>query len=89
MAYPVKTQQKICIYCKRIISPDGSSKEYNEIPSKLGSLNMTSTICRDCSFEKYPRFYGIDHSPNKIGLKKKQSVSKAFSSFKNMVLKRI
>jgi hypothetical protein len=89
MAYSVKTQQKICIYCKRIISPDGSWKEYNETHSKIGSLEMKRTICPDCSFEKYPKFYGINHSSVKRGLRKKKSVSMALSSFTRMVFKRI
>ena len=89
MATSVKMQQKICVYCKRIISSDGSWKEYNEIPPKFGSLDMKRTICPDCSFEKYPKFYGVDHSPNKIGLKKKKSVSMAILSFTRMIFKQI
>ena len=89
MAYSVNTQQKICIYCKRIISPDGSWKEYNETHSKFGTLDGKRTICPDCSFKKYPKFYGINHSSNKIGLKKKKSVSMALSFFTRMVFKRV
>ena len=85
MTYSVKTQQKICIYCKRIISPDGSWKEYNETHSKFGSLEMNRTICPDCSFEKYPKFYKNNQSPNKVGLKKKKSVSMAISSLLELI----
>ena len=89
MAYSVNMQQKICIYCKRIISPDGSWKEYNDTHSKFGSSEMKRTICPDCSFEKYPKFYGINRSPMKRGLKKKKSVSMAFSFLTRMVFKRV
>jgi hypothetical protein len=85
MAYSVKMQQKICIYCKRIISFDGSWKEYNDIPPEFTSLDMKSTICPNCSFEKYPKFYGINHFPNKIGLKKKKSVSIALSTLLELI----
>jgi hypothetical protein len=89
MAYSVKTQQKICIYCKRIISPDGSWKENNETHFKFGTLDSKRTICPDCSFEKYPKFYGINHSPNKRGLKKKKSVSMALSSLLDLIFGRL
>ena len=85
MAYSVKTQQKICIYCKKIISPDGSWIEFNETLSKFSSLDMKSTICPDCSFEKYPKFYKTNQSPNKVGLKKKKSVSMAISSLLELI----
>jgi hypothetical protein len=89
MAYSVRTQQKLCIYCKRLISPDGFWIDYIETPSKFVSLDMKSTICPECSFEKYPKFYGINHSPKKRRLKKKKSISMILSSFTRMVFKRI
>jgi hypothetical protein len=85
MAHSIKVQQKICIYCKRIISFDGSYKKYNAESAKFASMDMKSTICPDCSFEKYPKFYGIDQSPNRIGLKKKKSVSLALSSLLELI----
>ena len=88
MAYSDEIQQKICIYCKRIISLDGSWKEYKECSAKSSSLDMKSTICPNCSFEKYPKFYGIHHAPNRVDLKKKKWISKVLSSFKRMVLYR-
>jgi hypothetical protein len=78
--------QKLCIHCKRIFSIDGSWKEYCETSPESASLGIKSTICPDCTYEKYPKFYDIHHSPTRRKyLNTIKLVSKPLSSIKRLV----
>ena len=77
--------QKICIHCKRIISVDGFWKENHEMSTEAASLGIEGTICPDCTFEKFPKFYGLDHTPGRGYLNTLKLISKPFSSIKRMV----
>ena len=85
MDYSDKTPQKICTFCKKVLSMDGSGTEYNEKSSQSAFMDMNITICPDCTFEKYPKFYGIRRTPNRGYSNNKKLVSKSLAFFNDML----
>jgi hypothetical protein len=82
--YKDRKHGDICIYCKRI-NVDGTWKEPIAIDIKFTPLELKSTICPNCTFERFPKFYVSDHSSNDRSTKR--IVSKTFSFFKRNFIK--
>ena len=70
MAYPKeRTFVDLCGHCNNIYI-DGIWREPTEIDHEFMSLVLKSTICPDCTLERYPKFYmGNSSSKDKVGKK--------------------
>ena len=62
----------ICGYCNNIYI-DGIWREPAEIDPEFMSLELKKTICPDCTFERYPKFY-MSNSSSKDRATKKLSL---------------
>ena len=74
-----KTLVKLCIYCNAIYLY-GEWRNVDEIDQKFMPLEIKNTICQNCSFERFPKFY-MNKNTSK-GKRTKRSASKFFFFFK-------
>ena len=80
MAYlKVKPHGDRCIYCNKIYFY-GEWRNVDDIDHKFMALEIKSTICQNCSFERFPKFYMSKNSSK--GRRTKRNVSKFYSIFK-------
>jgi len=58
-----RTHGDLCVYCNKI-NVYGTWREPDKIDPKFMPLEIKSTICQDCSFERFPKFYMSNSSSN-------------------------
>jgi hypothetical protein len=74
-----ETHGDLCIYCNKI-NVDGTWRRPMEIDLKFMPLDIKNTICQNCSFERFPKFYMSNSSSN--DRRTKRIASKIFSFLK-------
>jgi len=74
-----KPHGDLCLYCNKICYC-GEWRNVDEIDQKLMPSEIKNTICQNCSFERFPKFYMGENSSN--GRRTKRNVKKFFSIFK-------
>ena len=68
-----RTYGNLCGHCNNIFT-DGIWREPAEIDLEFMRMELKSTICPDCTMERYPKFYtsngsSTDKVANKLALK--------------------
>jgi len=76
-----RTHGKLCVYCNKI-NVDGTWRNPAKINPKFMPLEIKSTICQNCSFERFPRFYLSNSSSN--DRRTKRIASKIYSFLKRV-----
>jgi hypothetical protein len=80
-----KTHGDLCIYCNQIFLY-GEWRNVDEIDHKFMPLEIKNTICQNCSFERFPKFY-MSKSSSKDKWTKRIA-SKFYSIIKDTSLRR-
>jgi hypothetical protein len=76
-----RTHGTLCVYCNKI-NVDGTWRDPVKIDPKLMPLELKSTICQNCSFVRFPKFYLSNISSN--DRRTKRIASKIYSFIKRV-----
>jgi len=72
-----KTHGDLCMYCNKI-NVDGTWRKPVDIDLRFMPLDLKSTICLNCSSERFPKFY-ISNSI--LNVRRTKRITSKFFSF--------